>query len=210
MERVIKHDSNCIDVGASRGALLAHMVRLAPGGIHMAFEPLPEYRRALAQRFPNVRVSELAVSDTEGRANFHHVVSNPAYSGLRRRAYERPDERIEEIVVETARLDDIVPQHLPVRFIKIDVEGAELQVLRGALDLVRRNRPFIVFEFGIGAADWYGSQPSHVYRLLTGCGLRISLMSDWLAGAGCLDERRFEQEFEECRNYYFVAHPHTG
>jgi FkbM family methyltransferase len=208
MERVLRATSNCLDIGASGGELLKHMVRLAPRGTHFAFEPLPDFYRTLVKRFPDVRVHNVALSDvTEESTRFQYVVGNPAYSGLRRRRYDRPEERVEEIVVRTARLDELVPPNLHIHFVKIDVEGGEFQVLQGGVETVRRNRPFIVFEFGIGAADWYGIQPEDMYRLLSGHGLGVSLISDWLSGKAPLGEREFAAEFHDCRNYYFLAHP---
>jgi FkbM family methyltransferase len=208
MERVLGATSNCLDIGASAGEVLKEMVRLAPRGTHFAFEPLPDFYETLVKRFPNVRVHNVALSDTtEEFTPFQHVVSNPAYSGLRRRRYDRPEERVEEIVVRTARLDELIPQDLHVHFVKIDVEGGEFQVLKGGVGTVRRNRPFIVFEFGLGGADWYGVQPEDMYRMLSGSGLDVSLISDWLSGNTPLGEREFAAEFHEYRNYYFLAHP---
>jgi hypothetical protein len=100
-------------------------------------------------------------------------------------------------------------QQRTVRFCKIDVEGGEFQVLKGAMETVRRDRPFIVFEFGMGGADWYGVQPEDMYRLLASCGLELSLISDWLASRPCLGEREFAAKFREFRNYYFLAHPRS-
>lgn len=208
MERVLEPASNCIDIGASAGVLLQQMVRLAPRGKHFAFEPLPHFYRTLVKRFPDVRIHNVALSDAAAESTpFQHVVSNPAYSGLRRRAYERPDERIEEIVVRTARLDELIPADVPIRLVKIDVEGGEYQVLGGGAETVRRNRPFVVFEFGMGGADWYGVEPEDMYRRLSGYGLQVSLLPDWLSGKRPLEEREFAAEFRDCRNYYFLAHP---
>lgn len=207
MERVLQPASNCVDVGASRGELLKHMVRLAPQGTHLAFEPLPQFYDALIRKFPGVRVYDLALSDTTGECSFQHVVTNPAYSGLRRRRYDRLDERVEEIRVRTDRLDNIVPRNLTPQFLKIDVEGGEFLVLNGAAETIRRHRPFIVFEFGEGAADWYGVEPEQMYGTLAGWGLDLSLMPAWLSGGRSLSEREFAAEFRECRNCYFLAHP---
>ncbi|MFB3776850.1 MAG: FkbM family methyltransferase [Bryobacteraceae bacterium] len=208
MQRVLCGTSNCIDVGASAGELLKHMVRLAPRGNHFAFEPLTQFYRVLVKKFPGVAVHDVALSDTEETtASFQHVVSNPAYSGLKRRRYDRPGERVEVITVRTARLDELIPQNAPIRFIKIDVEGGEFQVLRGGRETVCRSRPFIVFEFGFGGADWYGVQPEDMYRLLSDYGLKVSRMSDWLSGKPSLSELEFAADFRESRDYYFLAHP---
>jgi len=207
MKAVLGPSANCIDIGACSGELLKHIVRLAPRGTHLAFEPLPRFYNALIRKFPGVQVHELALSDATGESTFQHVFTNPAYSGLKPRRYDRPNERVEEIMVRTGRLDDLVPPDMPVRFIKIDVEGGELQVFKGGAVTIRRTRPFIVFEFGLGAADWYGTQPEDIYRMLSDCRLQVSLISDWLAGRAALSEPEFEVEFRECRNYYFLAHP---
>src|SRR4029453_2977200 len=100
MERVLGRTSNCIDIGPSTGAILEHLVRLAPCGTHFAFEPLPEFHESLVRKFPSVTVYNLALSDTAASTPFQHVITNPAYSGLRRRRYERPDETVKEIVVQ--------------------------------------------------------------------------------------------------------------
>src|SRR5262249_28089711 len=141
-----------------------------------------------------------------GESAFQHVITNPAYSGLRRRRYDRPDERIQEIRVRTDRIDNVVPQGVTFQFLKIDVEGGEFQVLSGGMETLRRDPPFIVFEFGMGAADCYGTEPEAMYQLLRSVGLDISLICDWLAGGSPLSEEGFVAEFKECRNYYFLAH----
>jgi FkbM family methyltransferase len=212
MERVLDRRSTCIDIGCHEGAILDAMLRIAPDGIHYAFEPLPHLYAALAAKYAsasNVRLFEVALSEAPGKATFQHVVTNPAYSGILRRQYARHDEEIVEIPVTLARLDDLVPPDAPVRLVKIDVEGAELQVLRGAEATLRRCRPYVVFEHGRGAADCYGTTPGQVFDLLAGCGLRVSIMGDWLdAGeTRTLTREAFCDQFETGRNYYFLAHP---
>lgn len=211
MERVLAPASNCIDVGCHVGAILDVMLRLAPEGRHFAFEPLPHLHEALEKKYAgngHVILHNLALSESEGEATFQHVVSNPGYSGLLKRRFDRPHEDVVEIRVRLARLDDLVPGDVPIRLVKIDVEGAELQVLRGAQGLLRRCRPFVVFEHGLGAADVYGTRPEMVYDLFSACGMRLSVMGDWLEtrGGRTLTRGSFADEFDTGRNYYFLAH----
>lgn len=169
----LEADSNCIDVGAHAGDVLRDMVRLSPRGRHLAFEPLPDFQAELRRRFPQVEVHGLALSDRAESTTFAHVVSDPGYSGLRRRPYPGEPE-VEEIPVQTARLDDVLPGGYVPRFIKIDVEGAELQVMRGALDTLRRHRPTVYFEHSSAACAAYDATSREVYDLLTGeGGLRV-------------------------------------
>jgi FkbM family methyltransferase len=165
--------AQCIDVGAHRGDLLREMVRLAPGGRHLAYEPLPEFAASLRRDFPTVEVREAALGDEPGEASFVHVRDRPAYSGLRER--ELPvGVATEEIEVRVERLDDTLPDGFRPEFVKVDVEGAELQVFRGALETLSRYKPTIWFEHGLGAADRYGTKPSDVYALLVeDVGMRI-------------------------------------
>lgn len=171
---VLRASSNAIDVGANRGDVLASIVRLAPHGRHIAFEPIPDLCERLATRFPDVEVRCAAASDTSGQTEFSHVVGAPAYSGLRRRGGLPADAgEVRSIEVRVERIDDVVEADYVPTLLKIDVEGAELGVLRGASETLARHRPFVLFEHGLGGADLYGTHPTEVFDLLTASGLRI-------------------------------------
>src|SRR5262249_24561020 len=145
-----------VDVGAFEGGVLRHIVRRAPRGRHIAFEPLPEKRAALVRRFPNVQILPHALSDQPGEAEYHHVVKSPAVSGLRRNTALREEELVETVRVPVETLDRTVPEDAPVAFLKIDVEVGELAVLRGGVAMLRRTNPVVVFESGTAAA-WFGA-----------------------------------------------------
>jgi FkbM family methyltransferase len=206
MARVLTSTSNCVDIGAHTGSILRLMLKHVPQGHHVAFEPLPHLAGQLHLDFPQVRVCEMALSDTAGETTFEYVVSAPGYSGLRRRRYDRTDEEIQTIRVRTARLDDLIPDDQPIALMKIDVEGAELQVFRGGLRTLARRKPFVIFEHGNGAAEYYGTTAADVYDLLAGqCGLQISLMAGWLVGARPFTRAAFIRQCK--RDFYFFAHP---
>lgn len=210
IERVLDRGSNCIDVGCHVGAILDHMLKNAPGGRHFAFEPLPHLFAGLREKYggnPRVSLHEVALSDASGETTFQHVVTNPGYSGILRRRYDRPHEDVVEIRVKLARLDDIVPADLPIRLVKIDVEGAELGVLKGGLETLRRSRPFVVFEHGLGGSDHYGTRPEMVHDLFTGLGMKVSTMADWFAGRPPLSRAALAEQFDKGINYYFLAYP---
>jgi FkbM family methyltransferase len=206
LRRTLRRESNCIDIGCNQGDILRAILAVAPQGRHYAFEPIPELAAALKSDFPSVNVMQLALSDTAGEVPFQRVVSNSSYSGLLRRHYDNPDEEVQEIRVSAARLDDVLPPQLPIDFIKIDVEGAELQVFRGALRTLREHRPLVIFEHGFGAADCYGTTPDAVYELLQAdAGLSIFLMKDWLEQRAPLTRQEFVRQFETGENFYFMA-----
>jgi FkbM family methyltransferase len=210
MKRVLTKSSNCVDVGCHAGSFLDIILHLAPYGTHIGFEPIPDLYRKLKDKYskyPHVTIYSYALSDATGETSFQHVTTNKAYSGLKKRRYDRPNESVEEIKVNMERFDNIVPKDLQKDFIKIDVEGAELQVLRGAMETIRTYKPLIVFEHGLGAADHYGTKPEDIFDLLTTqCGLRISLMMSWLQGGNTLSRVEFSEQFNTGKNYYFMAH----
>lgn len=214
IRRVCRPDSTCIDIGCHKGEVLEIMRQAAPEGHHFGFEPIPDLFDGLQAKYQGspCTISPVALSDRKGTSTFNYVVSNPSYSGLVKRDYDRPNEEDTTITVQTDRLDDVLPPDQPVDLIKIDVEGGELLVLTGAKNTLARYQPVVIFEHGLGAAEHYGSSPDQVYDLLTSCGLRVSLMSRWLAGKSPLTRDAFIREFTEKRNYYFMAysdHPST-
>jgi FkbM family methyltransferase len=205
IRRVVSGDSNCIDVGAHAGRILREIVAAAPEGHHVAIEPLPEFAGRLRADFPSVEVLEVALSDHDGRSDFCHVVTAPDYSGLRLRPLDRPKARVERIEVVVRRLDDLVPADRKIRFVKIDVEGGEVDALRGGLATLARCRPYIAFEHGAPSAATYGSSSAELFDVLVGdIGLRISLLDDWLAGRPPLSRDEFIREWW---NFFFLAHP---
>lgn len=196
-----------IDVGAHHGDILQSMVAAAPDERHYAFEPIPAMAADLIERFPDVTVHQVALAAAAGATQFNHVVSNPGYSGILQRRYDRPDEEIQLIEVALARLDDLLDPGDPVRLIKIDVEGAELGVLQGAERTLATWKPVVVFEFGLGASDVYGTTPGMIYAEFAKHGLSVTLLNRWLSGADPLTLGEFEDQYHTGRNYYFLAYP---
>jgi FkbM family methyltransferase len=194
-----------IDVGAHQGDILRTIIAAAPNARHYAFEPLPFLAEQLRAEFPEVLVQEFALAAEDGVSQFHHVVSNPGFSGIRRRLYAKADEEISLIDVELGRMDALVDPDDPVRLIKIDVEGAELGVLRGGARTLERWHPVVVFEFGIGASNFYGTTPRLIHDEFASHGMVLNLLDRWLADQPPLEFHEFEAEYASGRSYYFVA-----
>ena len=110
---------------------------------------------------------QAAVADRNGQAEFLHVENAPAYSGLRRRIYDRPDPQIAIIRVMVVALDDVIPADQPLAFMKIDIEGGEYHALLGAANTIRRCRPVIVLEAGSKSTGQYGVTPAELFALVS-------------------------------------------
>jgi len=189
----LREDGNAIDIGANLGEVLRYIGALAPRGRHIAYEPIPYLSERLRVKFPEVDLRSCALSDETGTADFVHVLDAPARSGLQARQDLDEGARVEHISVALKRLDDDLDESYVPALIKIDVEGAEVKAIRGAVATLERHRPHVVFEHGQGGADLYGSSSGELYDLLQGAGLRIFD----LEGNGPYTRSQFEEQFGE-------------
>jgi len=168
----LAENATYVDVGSNRGQVLREAVRAAPRGRHIAFEPIPAVAAELAAAFPGVDCRQLALGARPGAAEFCYFKRLDGWSGLRR-SLEISDERgdPEYISVNVSTLDAELARETP-QVIKIDVEGAELEVLEGAREVLSRARPVLVFEHVAAAASLYGYSSEKLWDLLDGLGYR--------------------------------------
>jgi FkbM family methyltransferase len=131
-----------IDIGANQGIYSYALARIA-SAVH-CFEPLRSccaYIEAAAIR--NVRVYNCALSDAAGRMRLYVPLAG-ASTVKTRASLEKMAGDCEVLEVDVATVDTFsFPR---VDFIKIDVEGAEAAVLRGASDTITRHRPALLVE----------------------------------------------------------------
>jgi FkbM family methyltransferase len=212
-KRIIRHhlndNSNCIDVGCYKGEILDLFLDRSPQGMHWAFEPIPSLFADLLRKYKNTAnctVLNYALSDQAGTAFFNYVISNPSYSGLLKREYDRPFEQDEQIQVKTELLDNLIPEDITIHLIKIDVEGAELLVLNGARKLITRSRPIIIFEHGQGASN-YGETSEKVFNFFNELSMKISTMGKFLKKLDALSFKEFQDHYYSKKDYYFIAYP---
>jgi FkbM family methyltransferase len=142
-----------LDIGANWGLFTARLARLVgPSGHVEAFEPHPAHAatlRKVAAGLPAVDVHMTALSDHEGEAELVIPVRDgtplTALAHLDAPAPAGPREQ--RVPVPLRTLDAVLgDDHPPVDLVKCDVEGHELEVLRGGERTLRRGRPALVLE----------------------------------------------------------------
>jgi FkbM family methyltransferase len=152
-----------VDVGAHIGSIIAEVIRHDPDVKIIAIEAIPEKADVLKRKFPKVSVHQCAAGEADGETTFYVNTEASGYSSLGRP--NEPDDRsIVQITVPMRRLDDLVSDDVGV--IKIDVEDAELGVLRGGVKILTECRPVVLFESGPRNADGLGYTKEDLYRLL--------------------------------------------
>jgi FkbM family methyltransferase len=163
---------DCVfDVGAFRGELAQKLA--AKAGVVHAFEPHPAHYLDLSFRAGNLASGNVlpyskAIGERKGHTTFFSGVdflnsdTNQSSTMLKDLASpERLGEDMVALKVELDTLDSICfGQHLVPQLIKIDVEGAEGQVVAGAKDVFKMLRPITVFECG-----WSNGKLAHLFTL---------------------------------------------
>lgn len=133
-----------IDVGAHIGSIMATVQNHDSSVDVVAIEAIPEKVMGLRRKFPNCEIHCCAAGESEGEVSFFVHHRQTGYSSLTRPSHAQ--QSFTEITVPMHTIDGLMPSDRHVDVIKIDVEGAELGVLKGALALLKRNRPTILFE----------------------------------------------------------------
>ncbi len=209
LDKVLSKNSNCIDIGCYKGEILQEFIKRSPEGKHVAFEPIPGFYKALKRKFKSkqLTIHNMALSDQLGMVTFNYVIDAPAYSGIKKRDYDGKNPDIELIEVKTDTLDHVLPPDYSVDFIKIDVEGAEFNVLKGACNTLKKSKPVIIFEFGLGASDFYKVKPKQFYEFLAEeCGYKIFVLDNFLKDESPLNMDDFINTYNAKKDYYFVAY----
>jgi FkbM family methyltransferase len=169
-----------LDVGANQGCYAAYLRQLAPSSTIYAFEPHPATFARLSARLAGtgIRVLPQALSDQAGTTQLFDFAAEDGstQASLSRAAVEIFDSGVVGHDVASTTLDDVLlaEQVAEVAFLKIDTEGLDLKVLRGAARAIREKRiRLIQFEFipaniatRVTMRDFFEALPGYdIYRL---------------------------------------------
>lgn len=174
-KRVVRPDDICAEIGANTGYYAFLMASLATRGQVHAFEPSPLSFHLLGagaclNGFSRLVANQAAVCADSGVRSFS-VATDGAYASLRPTG-RKPE--AQSVQVEAVRLDTYLDAcKLPgFDVMKIDVEGAELEVLRGASSLLSGpHRPRVVMiELCTRNLVQYGTSIPEIVDAMQTCG----------------------------------------
>jgi FkbM family methyltransferase len=181
LERALSSGKTFVDVGANLGiyALVASRI-VGPSGRVIAFEPSVRSFMLLKANIklnglPNVQIYPAAMSDKIGKA-FLYDGPDPSQNSLGRDF--RLEAKGEEVMTQSLdiALGQASVEHVHV--IKMDVEGAEELVLRGANKVIAAHRPTIIFEINQEASARLGLSPRGSWDLLGRLGYEFFSVRD--------------------------------
>lgn len=167
--RIIRPGDNVVDIGANIGffTLLASRLCGAQGRV-VSIEASPEIFEVLKHNVQinecaNVSLHSCAVGAENGAIQFYLAPKENLGMGSLRPMHE---DGVRKMVVPLRRLDDLEMLPQPIKLIKIDVEGAEPLVLKGACQLLERDRPFIALELTDEFSRQLGTSAQEAVELL--------------------------------------------
>lgn len=198
---MLRPDDILADVGANVGEWSLHAFNAQPSVSICCFEPIPALHPTLEANLAgrNVLFGHFALSDNPGRAIFSYYPTQPHLSSLHRRADEMNHNITPVFIsVELQRLDTFCQNNRVPRInvMKIDVEGNEFYVMKGAEELLK-NRKIDVIQFEYAWTFLDGkSTLKEVHDFLTGYDFTIYRLAPW----GLIEITEWRDALE---NYYF-------
>ena len=179
---VLRPGDWAVDVGAHKGDHTFQMAQaVAPHGRVIAIEAVPSLVQRLrdvsSQHYPHLKpiidFHECGVSHSKAVGSFYFAPEVPGMSGLRYRDVLH-GYKVDPLVVQLLTLDSIcVAAEGAIRFIKIDIEGAEYDAIQSARRTIEQHQPIIVFEHSASSPQDFGYSIEQMLDLWAQLGYRI-------------------------------------
>lgn len=209
-QRIVTPGWNVVEVGGHIGFVALYFSRLVgDSGSVCVFEPgynnLP-YIVANTAGMANITVRREAVSDFVGHSQFYieeltgqNNSLNPEYSVFQNNAkYAHSAEVYHMVDVDVVTLDAFVAkQDIDVQFIKIDVEGSEAEVLRGAESLFLSQHPICMVEVTDRHQEVFKILKAHGYSIFTPRLAQVETAESLMGNVFCFHRDHHRQQCEK-------------
>ncbi len=143
-----------VDCGAHVGTHTKNMLRRSDINNVIAIEAIPDLANLLRNNYINesrLTIIQTAIGNNIGKSDFNVAENSPGYSGIVKRDISDVTNWI-KLSVPITKFDvlpEVTSSSSLINFIKLDLEGGELDALQGAKLTITKDRPFIVFENGL-------------------------------------------------------------
>jgi len=171
---------NIIDVGAQTG-LYTLYAKYRPKCTFYSFEPFQQSLKCLTEnlelnKIKNVKTFNLALSDKEGEAILNTCSS---HNGLHTIGSPLRFNDVNPIKIYTNTIDNLFySKNIPVNFIKIDTEGFEYFILKGALNTIKTYKPIIQLEWNETNMKQCNVSKNMLYDIFNQLDYKINYLND--------------------------------
>lgn len=196
--KYINIDSIILDIGANIGLHALNFSAMTKNGLVIACEPQPKTFRTLEKNIAqndvkNIIPLNIAIAQSPKIAEFY-VMADDAYSSLIDTGRKELSEKIKVLCTSV----DGVLGDIKVDFVKIDVEGLELNVLQSMCGLIQRYHPVIFCEIYKGKLD--SNNPHDTISYLRDFGYLVYRVID----GNLVEFGHAEDHVDHYYNYFFV------
>lgn len=202
IKKMLAKDSIVIDIGANIGWYTINLAKYLQRGGILAFEPMPKTFTYLKKNLHlnglhNVRLFNYGLSDKEAKLPFKY---DPKLSGAASLSYKGKGKTTRIVYGTVRKLDAILPRLArKIDFIKCDVEGAELLVLKGGYNSIRKQLPVIFVEMLRKWAKRFNYHPNDIISLMKSLNYScFYIFGDQLKRIGEI------KETTKATNYFFL------
>lgn len=174
---------DAVDVGANAGFFSVLLARTLPKRWILAVEPSPVMADRLRDNLDRngvgdrVEIVQAALADTSGTADLRRAPGNEEYATIGVAAHPSLGAVTTPITAEPVALDtlDALVERTGIApgFIKVDVEGAEMLVFRGAQTVLRTHRPVLLSELNDDLLRANGTSGAELIGVLEAEGYRV-------------------------------------
>lgn len=193
----VKNVETIIDIGANNGQFLKAAHHFFPKTFIYSFEPIPKlFQKIIKFKSKNINVFNIAVGNSTGEFDFHlnsysHVSS---FLDISKENKTYPKDSIETIRVKQDTLDNISKSIdiKGVTLLKLDVQGFEMEVLKGGASIIKTHVNYIIIEANF--VKLYENQPTftELNSYLNELGFELKTMLDFNFGK---DKSYIEADF---------------
>lgn len=187
LARYLQQGAVFYDIGANIGFFSVMGAKLVGAtGLVYAFEPVPDNAariryNARLNNFSQITVIEKAVSKTMGEGQ---LLLTTNIGGHALASADRPPDVRGSMTVDLVSIDELIAQKqlTPPTLVKIDVEGAELDVLQGMQQTIRQYQPIIVYEIDDGEEELFRRKQEAVADFLQSLAYQIQPLEECYPG----------------------------
>ncbi len=176
VKKLFSREPVVVDIGGAHGDTTAYFLKLIPGCRVYNFEANPDLASQIKKRFADERVKpfSVALSDKEDTITFH-IANNTFNSSYKTINNNDQFQEVRSVDVPASPLDTIMEKESDVAeidILKLDVQGAELDVLRGASQTLKKTKLLIV-EQSVDSPYEGGSKYFEVDKFLRDAGFDL-------------------------------------